>query len=241
MEIYAAVCLIFFAASFTQGVSGFGSALVAMPILVWFIEPRAAVPLCSLNGLVITGFLSWRMRRHLEWRKILPLCAGCLPGIYLGVTFLVHANDRLIRILLGLLVAGYAAYRMAILPKPGKINTLWAYLAGFSTGLIGGAFSAGGPPTIIYTTLAGWSKDSIKATLSGFFLVTGIIIVASHAAKGITTVHVLRLFAMSLLWTLAGVVAGAYSYDRVDQALYLRIIHLALVVLGIMLVASSLA
>jgi uncharacterized membrane protein YfcA len=240
MEQYAAVCLIFFAASFTQGVSGFGSALVAMPTLVWFMDAKTAVPLCSLNGLVITGFLSWRMRNHLEWRKILPLCIGCLPGIYVGVTFLVQANDRLIRVLLGLLVAGYAFYRMVIPPRTLRVPGFWAYLAGFATGVIGGAFSAGGPPTIIYTTLAGWSKDSIKATLSGFFLVTGMFVAFSHAVKGVTTAEVLSFFSLSVLCTLAGVYAGALSYDRVDQVLYLRIIHVALIALGVLLVISSL-
>ncbi|MCJ7602219.1 MAG: sulfite exporter TauE/SafE family protein, partial [Desulfobulbaceae bacterium] len=131
------IALIFLAAGFTQGVSGFGSALVAMPLLLLFIDAKTAVPLCMLNGLIITAFLSLQLRRHVDWRKISPLLIGCMPGIYVGARFLKEADSNLIKLLLGVMLVSYALYNMFCKLRPRRIAPFWPYIAGFFTGVIG--------------------------------------------------------------------------------------------------------
>ena len=70
MLVYFLIALIFLAAGFVQGISGFGSALVAMPLLALVVDVKTAVPLCVLNGLLITLFLTLRLKAHINWRKI---------------------------------------------------------------------------------------------------------------------------------------------------------------------------
>ncbi|MFZ5759699.1 MAG: sulfite exporter TauE/SafE family protein [Thermodesulfobacteriota bacterium] len=231
--------LIFLAAGFTQGVSGFGSALVAMPLLTLFLDIKIAVPLCMLNGLIITAYLSLQLRRHADWQKITPLLLGGLPGIVLGASFLKEADGDLIKLLLGLMIVGYALYNLLLTPAPRPIRPVWAYVAGFFTGVIGSAFSAGGPPVIIYTTLTGWSKDDIKATLSVFFFTTGVAAVVAHALSGLTTLTVLRYHALSAAFVLLGVWAGSLCYGRIKRESYLRIILSLLVVMGGMMIVSA--
>ncbi len=237
---YLFVVCIFFAAGFTQGVTGFGSALVAMPLLLLFLGAKTAVPLCVLNGLIITGFLSIQLKIHLEWRKILPLVLGCLPGIVVGIVVLKNANDDLIRLLLGVMLLGYVSYSFWVKPKERNLHLVWAYMAGFATGCIGSAFSAGGPPTIIYTTLTGWNKDAIKATLSGFFFVTAICIATAHALSGFTSVAVLQYFCASGLSVLLGVWAGSKLYARFSRETYLRAVWLLLTIMSFMLIGQAL-
>lgn len=233
------VAVIFLAAGFTQGVSGFGSALVAMPLLLFFIDAQIAVPLCMLNGLIITAFLSLQLRRNVDWRKISPLLIGCLPGIYVGACFLKEADSDLIKLLLGVMLVCYASYSMFFKLRPRRIASCWPYIAGFFTGVIGSAFSAGGPPAIIYTTLTGWGKDDIKATLSVLFFVTGICMAVAHALTGLTTVVVLRYFSGSAAFVLLGVVAGSFFYGKVEKETYLRLLLYLLLVLGVMMILSA--
>lgn len=234
------IAMIFLAAGFTQGVTGFGSALVAMPLLLLFMDARTAAPLCVLNGLIITGYLSLRLKTHMDWRKIVPLCLGCLPGIYVGVTFLKQADDQLFKILLGVMLIAYAAYTLLVRPSPRAIPAVWAYVAGFGTGAIGAAFSAGGPPTIIYASLTGWSKESIKATFSAFFFATGLCIATAHAITGLTTTVVLRHLAVSVCFVLAGVWLGLVSSARISREVYLRMVLVLLVCMGLLLLGSAL-
>lgn len=61
--------IVFLLAGFIQGMTGFGSALVAIPLLSLFLDIKSAVPLCMLNSLVITSFLALKMRKHLDRKK----------------------------------------------------------------------------------------------------------------------------------------------------------------------------
>ena len=236
---YISLFCIFLAAGFTQGVTGFGFGLLALPLLTFIIHIKTAIPLCSLHGLLITGYLTFRLRGHIDRNKIGPLLIGCLPGIVAGVIFLKKAPADLLAALLGIMLILYSGYRLFAKPAARRvINPAWAYVAGFFTGAIGAAFSAGGPPTIIYTTLTGWDKDDIKATLSGFFLAGGVFISLAHAINGLTTLLVLRSFAMTAPAVIIGVVAGSYLYEKIDAQQYIRLLLYLLLIMGFFMLRS---
>ena len=240
MTTFVLLSLIFFMAGFIQGLSGFGSALLAMPLLTIFIDVKIAVPLCILNSFLITSYLSFKLKDYMEIKKILPLIVGSLPGIYLGIVFLKSMEPDLIKILLGLLIVSYCFYTLVFRPAPRKIHRSWAYIAGFGSGFIGSAFSAGGPPTIIYTTLTGWSKNHIKATLTGFFFIGNIIIITGHAASGLTNTLVLKYMLVSAGFVLLGVYLGSQLYDKTNTLVYLKVILITLMALGVMMIGSAL-
>ncbi len=239
MSIEIIVALIFFSAGFLQGVSGFGSALLAMPLLVLVIDVREAVTLSLLNGLLINLFMSLQLKSHLDWRKILPLISGCVPGIYVGVNILKKVNQAYIKCSLGVLIISYALYCLFGRLQQRSIGRGWGFVAGFATGTIGSAFSAGGPPSIIYTTLTGWRKDEIKATLAALFFFTTILATAAHYFSGLTTLPVMRLYGVTALPVLVGVFFGVQFSKRIATKTYLIIIYYLLIVLGVMLVISG--
>ena len=49
------------------GLAGFGGGLIVMPVLVWMLEPREAVPIITLVQLVGTA-----SRTGLNWKEIRP-------------------------------------------------------------------------------------------------------------------------------------------------------------------------
>ncbi|MBU0482505.1 MAG: sulfite exporter TauE/SafE family protein [Proteobacteria bacterium] len=247
METTLALFAIFLCSSFIQGLTGFGSALVSIPLLVLFIDIRTAVPLCILNGLVITAYLSLQLRSHIDWRKIMPLLIGFLPGIFLGLLFLKNTNEVFFKSSLSLMLISYALYRLFFhqgtgVPKsvlPDKGHRLSAFLAGFASGAITTAFSAGGPPAIIYTTLTGWSKDEIKATLSVYFFLGGLLTALAHFMSGITTYEVVTHHLFSLPAIIGGVICGSLLYGKFDTEGYIRLILWGLIVTGILLFLSA--
>jgi len=239
MPEWLGLTFIFFMAGLTQGMTGFGAGLLAMPLLAFYLDLRVAVPLCMLNGLLITGFLSLQLKNYVDWRKIMPLLVGCLPGVVLGIVLLKKTDDTLLTLLLGLLLVGYGGYRLLVRVRPRGMHPGWAYLAGFATGLISGAFSAGGPPTIIYTTLTDWTKDEIKATLSGFFFVGGVVTAAGHAASGLTTMPVLHLYGATGPAVLAGVTLGAFCSKRFSTEGYIRLVLVCLLLLGLLMIGRA--
>ena len=136
MTIYLFLFLIFLIAGFTQGVTGFGFGLVAIPLLSLFIDIKTAVPLCSLLGILITAYLSLRLRKHIDRRKILPLLFGSIPGVAAGTLVLKKAPTTLLSLLMGVMLVAYSLYRLTVRQQPHNIDEKWAYVAGFFTGAI---------------------------------------------------------------------------------------------------------
>jgi len=235
MTLTLLCCGVFFLAGGVQGLTGFGGALVAIPLLSLFMDVKQAVPLAILNGLVVTTTLAFTLRRMLNWRRILPLLVGSVPGTLVGTIFLKQANPLVLSRLLGIILIAISLLNLFFAPRPLNPPRFWGYVAGFFSGAINATVGAGGPPAIIYTTLHSWHKDEIRATLTGFFVLNGYITASVHAGNGIITGETLRLFALTCSFVLAGTLAGSRISGRIPRATYLRAVYFVLAVLGLML------
>ncbi len=241
MTPYVLLLAVTFLAGFIQGLSGFGSVLLSLPLLILFLDVRTAIPLVALIALALTVLLLVQLREHLEWRRVYPLLAGSLPGVPVGVWLLKRLEADRIQFVIGAVLVGYAVYGLVFRISPRGIRRRWAYLYGFLAGCLGGAVSASGPPVIIYTSLQPWSKDQIKVTLQGYFLVSGLLVVLFQAAGGLTTWTVMKLFLFSLPAVLVGTLAGSHFYGMVREEGYRRIILILLGCLGAFTVYRALA
>lgn len=228
-----------FFAAFTQGVSGFGSILLALPLLAIFLDIKTVIPLVALVGLSITILLLVQLLKYLEWKVIYPLLAGAILGIPIGVFFLKRVDKDVIHCTLGIILVSYSIYSLFCKLSKRGIREGWAYLFGFFAGCLGGALSASGPAVIIYTSLQSWSKDKIKVTLQGFFFVSGLMVVFAQAVSGVTTVTVLRFYVISLPTLILGTYIGSYFYGMIREGWYKRIILILLAFLGAFMIYKT--
>lgn len=227
-------------AGFTQGLAGFGSTLVAMPLLVTALPVRAAVPLACLLGLAINLALGVRLRRHARRRELALLLACSAPGAGLGAWVLAAAPEAALRVLLGAGVLGLALLSLAAgrprrAPGPG-----WAVLAGLAAGSLGVAIGVNGPPVVAWAARQDWGRDALKATLLAYFLFAGAAIVAIQAAQGLCTPRVLGLFGLALPALAAGLTAGHACSGRLDEAVFRRLVLALLAASGAALLVQGL-
>ncbi|NDV21160.1 sulfite exporter TauE/SafE family protein [Desulfovibrio sp. JC022] len=239
MSPFVLVPAIFFIAGLMQGLTGFGCALIAMPLLAYVVDIKIAVPVCTLCGIFINLNMTYKLRKSLDRNKILPLIIGSVPGSVFGTMMLKEVNGDYIRLFLGLLIAGFAAYSLIAKPIKLNISDKWGYLSGFMTGAIAAAVSAGGPPTIIYTSLRDWDKDSFKATLVSFFMAAGIMAAVGHLLSGLTTIYIFKLFLASTLPIVMGTLAGGMISGLLSEDFYRRIVMVLLVIMGLMLIFQN--
>ena len=235
MEQYGLLLLIIFLASFLHGLAGFGSALLAIPLLALFFDIKIVIPLiaivaCSLNIIVLI-----QLRHFFEKEKLYPLIIGALPGIALGAFALKRVHENTIRLVLGAVLISYAIFGLFGKLSRKNLKDVWAYLFGFLAGCLGGAFSAVGPPIIVYASLHPWDKDKIKAMLQGFLLLSGLLVVVFHATMGLTTLTVLAYYVISLPVIFIGVYSGSRLYGRIEEALYRKIILTVIGCMGILI------
>lgn len=235
MEIYFYLGIIAFCAGFIQGLSGFGSVLLSLPLLALFLEVKTAIPVVALFGVALTIFLLIQLREHWDWKKIYPLCLGSIPGAPLGVWFLNRTETQLIQWTVGAVLIAYALYSLLLKPALRFTAPARAYIFGFAAGCLGGAISASGPPVIIYTSLQPWNKDQIKVTLQGFFLTSGIVVVIFQAIGGLVTGKVLWYFVAALPVLLVGTWAGSFLYGRIREETYRNILLILMGLLGLLM------
>jgi hypothetical protein len=232
-DVYLYLTVVACMAGFIQGLSGFGSVLLSLPLLALFLDIREAIPLVNLMGVVLTVILIIQLRAHWEWGKIWPLLAGACPGIPVGVYLLKRMDPAHIQVALGVVLLAYALYGLLFRLPIGRLGGPWAYVFGFFAGGLGGAVSASGPPVIVYTSLQAWTKDQIKVTLQGFFIVSGVLIGVFQAANGLVTDGVIRNFLVSVPTLLAGTWAGSLLYGKFREEGYRRVMLTLLGALGV--------
>jgi uncharacterized protein len=234
------LCLIALFAGFTQGLSGFGSVLVALPVLTYLLNLKTAVPLASTWGMTINIILLIQLRPHLSRKRILPLALASLPGIPLGVYILKNVPVWILEMGLGGLLVVFSLYFVWSGGKTRPLSRGWTYAAGFGSGVLGGSLAMSGPPVILYTALQPWPKDEIKSTLTGFFFLSGLFILAAQAASGLFTIMTLSWSVLSIPFVIFGVFLGSWCYDRLDTNRYRQVIVWLITLLGLITLAKSL-
>jgi uncharacterized protein len=237
-KITVYVGLVVFLAAFTQSLSGFGLALVAMALLPLVISLQIATPLVALVAVAIESVLIFRYREALVVRDIWRVVLAALIGIPLGALWLSRVNERLSLGVLGLVVAGYAVYALTGARLPRLAHPVWAYLTGLVGGLLGGAYNTSGPPVIVYADCRGWPREVFKSNLQGYFIVSSTVVLLSHASIGNLTAPVWRLFWSSVPFLVVGLLAG-FVLDRwLKPEAFRRVVLALLVVMGMRLLFS---
>lgn len=229
------VALVLFGATLIRSVFGFGDALFAMPLMSLVVGVGTATPVMGLASLVIAlGVLltSWK---HVDMTAVWRLIAASLIGIPVGVLMLKGIDEQVLRIGLGVTVAGFGLYRLTWPRLPELQNSSWAFLFGFVGGCLGGAYNVGGPPLVVYGAIRRWDPQRFRGTLQGTFLGTSVLIAAAHGLAGLWTENVWGLFLVSIPALVLAMLLGRKVAGRMEPAAFDRYLSLALVVLGVML------
>jgi hypothetical protein len=239
MEIYIAICAIAFLAGFIQGLTGFGSVLLSLPLIALFLDFKTAVPFMTICGIVLSLILIIQLRNAWEWKKIYPLLIGAIPGIPIGTYMLKTLEAEPMYIFLGFVLITYSLFGIFFKGIVKELKKSWPYLIGFLAGCLGGSVAASGPPVIIYTFLQPWDKDKIKVTLQGFFVISGLLTLSYFVSHGLVGMQVLTLSGLALPFITAGTLAGSFFYGKLNEASYRKLMYYTLAVLGVMMFAQG--
>jgi hypothetical protein len=215
-EILLAAGLIVLVAYFIRGVSGFGSGLVAVPLLAHFLPLTFVVPLILVTDFLASVALGTHTRKHARWDEVKPLILFSILGVLAGTTLLVSLPQAPLLATLGVFVLLFGARSVLNLHGTRTISRRWAIPAGLAGGAIGALFGTGGPPYVIYLNHRVHDKGELRATFSILFLIEGGLRIAVFLVAGLL-LHVELLFA--ILAALPLVALGLFLGNRVHIGL----------------------
>jgi uncharacterized membrane protein YfcA len=199
------------------------------------IDVRVAVPLVTLVAICVEFTLLLRFRRALNLRAVARLALAALMGIPIGLFALKNVDDHIILRLLGVVIAGYAAYGLLNLTLPAIQSQRWAYGFGFMSGILTGLYNTGGPPLVIYGTCRRWSPDEFRGNLQGIFIITSCLTIAGHALSHNYTAAVWQHFLAAVPAVLAGLLIGFFAGRHINPATFRKIVLVLLLILGVRL------
>ena len=239
VNILVIILCIVFVSTLTRSTFGFGDALIAMPLLALFIDIKIATPLIALIAFFIAISILIKNWHKVEFKSAWRLIVASLAGIPIGLWYLDDINENIIKLFLGILVLFFAIYSL-VKPKLIQLKSeKSAWIFGFFAGILGGAYNTNGPPIVIYSSLKKWNPQNFRATLQGYFFITGILLIISHTVAGNFTSEVLTYFAYCLPVVLLAVIIGGILNKKIPVEQFHKYIYMILIVLGVMLIFNS--
>ena len=228
--LLVAIPLIVLAGYTIFGATGFGSAVVAVPLLAHLVPLTTAVATMTSLDFFAAQHTAWRQRHHIAWHEFRRIAPAAVVGIALGGTLLLNLPPKPALLALAIFVGTYGSYVLSGAPRPRHAP---AWLA-IPTGVIGGVFSClfgtGGPVYVVYLSARIQDKGALRATAASMVVLSVWLRLALFIATGVLHLPLLLLVALLLPVMGAGLFLGHRLHDRLSSAGVLRLIAALLVV-----------
>jgi uncharacterized membrane protein YfcA len=222
------------AASFVQGLAGFGIGLVSLAFLPLLMPPATAVVLMTVYAAAFTVAIFVPLRRDFTLHGMRELVVGTVLATPLGVWVLAVLPADVLTRLIGLVLLAIVALEWFGL-YPRLAGRGWGLGAGLAAGLIGGAIGTPGPPVILYAAAQDWSPRTVKANIQAFLIVNQAVILIGYWWAGLLDREVWRHTALYAVPAVLGLGAGMLLFTRLDRALFRRVVFMVLFVSGLVL------
>ncbi len=238
--IIAVSNVIVFMAFVVLGLTGFGSALVMVPLLMLFLDPKLVVPTSRIIGSGASIYLAFKLFRLSKKQLLLALVAGNLAGTIVGTYGLVTLESDVIRTIFAVLIAAFALQILFEGRESDKreLPGLLGVAAGGVGGVAGSLFGTGGPPVVYYLDRVTSGKSEFRATISVYFAVTTLWGLGAYAYVGLFTREVLFFSLWLLPSVCVGTLAGYLLHEKVNRIIFRRIVALILLATSVCLLLA---
>lgn len=237
LSLWIALC--FAGAAFVHTTAGFGSALVAMAILVPLIGLSASAPLVGLVVLPLQIIIAWRYRKVLSVKAVRLMIGMLLIGTPIGIWGIAWLNEDLLLTLLGIIILAFVMYT-ALSKQQLMVNAhqRWLMPLGIIAGILNGAYNSGGPLIVMAFKSRGDTPDEFRINLQMTFIFGTIIVIMSHFLHGNITPDVLTYYLAALPGMVVGFGAGQIVARHINQRIFDWIVLGLLAILGVKLLLS---
>lgn len=176
MELVGLVALgalVYLLASAAQAITGFGLALLAVPVLIPVVGPVPAVVSSVLVSVVLCSRAWWRERSDVDTRLTLRMSVAAVLGLPLGLVLLTVLSEAQLSVMVAIaVVVGVLVLALVKLPPIGRVGEA---VGGFTSGALLTSTGLNGPPLVIAFQAAGLEPRRFRATLQATFLVQDLV------------------------------------------------------------------
>lgn len=211
MEYFYFAAIIFLA-SFLQGITGFGFAILAAPLCLLFFDQTTVVVVLAVLSILLNLLMIKRIRKAPDPTLTYHLLRAGLLGVPVGVMLLLMIDTASLKLLTIILALLFLLLNLWPQVKIAQ-NRFLTVNIGFLTGVFQAGIGLSGPPIALLLNLYGLDKTVVRKTLATVFFAISALSLPLFLFSGVITAQVLWLsfVAMPVLWWggwLGDVVAG---------------------------------
>ena len=226
-----------FAAALVAGLAGFAFGLVAAAVWLHLLTPVQTTALIVAFGLVVQGVSVWKLRRALDWRRLLPFLIGGALGVPIGGELLRWTSAAHLRMAVGVVLICFSVWSLAR-PRLARVSGAGRAAdgaVGVASGMLGSATGLGGILPTVWCQLRGWSKDEQRAVFQPVAVAIFAMTALWLGGAGFIERNTARLFVIGLPAVLAGLWLGLRLFDRLDETGFRTLVLVLLLVSGLAL------
>jgi len=213
--------LIIFGAYFIFGISGFGSSIISVPLLVQMYPLKSVVPMMVIIDICGSLYVGRKSSQDANLKELKWLFPFTLLGMILGIVLLIKAPSEPLLIILGCFAALNGArvlwQRNSEMREP--INKWWAAPFGFFGGTFTALFATGGPIYVSYLGLRINDPRALRATMAFAILMLTLLRLTLMLVTGlILSWPVIGLALCLMPATFLGIWLGTHVHAKLSNA-----------------------
>lgn len=236
MFVYIALAALL--AGLVKGTSGFGSSLVALPLLTIFYDTQTVVIMMLTFNVFLNFLLHFEHKtfslNHLKGVSVLTIFGVLFT--FIGIYLLGNLDGEIIKYIAFLLIIFAILNKMFSLHINLKDTPVMQAITGMFSGLGNGIASIDGPPVVFYLTSVKADKKKFKSTLASYFMilaimsVVGLILTSQYTRDMMFDLLYVGLFAS------IGTVIGIIISTKLDEKKFEKYVVVLLFFLAISMI-----
>jgi len=228
-----------FTAAFVQVLSGFGFALLAVPLMTLQVPAKEAVIITTLLGFGVTLFQAWHGRRVIDRPIARRMVIGAYLGMPLGLWVYIAVDEQMLRLLLGVAVL-VAVVLLVVRVSLVRVGPGLELGSGFVSGVLNTSLATNGPPLVFTLQARGLTPDAFRGTLNTVFACCNVLGLTLFLVAGKVTGDGLLAAAVALPSLVLGQIAGFPLRKHVQGERFRLLVLGLLVVAALTSIASAL-
>ena len=212
-------------AGLVRGFSGFGSALIYMPLMSAVYGPKVAASTLLLIDSISSLPFTFKVMPQCNWREVTPVSIAGALALPLGVMALVLIDPLVLRWFIVVLVLGALAALASGWRYHGRPTLLASLGVGALAGIGGGAVQIGAPPLLIFWLGGNNNAATVRANIMVYFLTQAALSSIMYFFNGLFTAQTIILSLLLGVPFAVALAGGASWFHGTSDALYRRIAY----------------
>jgi hypothetical protein len=215
-----AICVIAFISATARGFSGFGSALIFMPLASSMATPRLVAALLLIIDFIGALPMLPDAWRHADRKATAVIVLGALLGVPVGTWLLTRLDPVTTRWIISGFVAALLLLLLSGWRYRGKDHVALSVGIGALSGFCSGLAQTGGPPIVGYWLGRPVLSKIARANIVLFFGASDFFSVVSYAASGLINRDAILFSLLVGPIYAAGIGCGTLLFGRASEAVF---------------------